>query len=213
MEKWHRMQTRLWLKRAIISFICSVFIGARADAQLLMPVVSVSPSTTNVSNGDTVTLNGSAYYALGALTSIKWQYNGGALPTNATYTTSGGILNINSSIESTLTVRGISTKNAGTYTMTASAAGGILGLLSSSAQATVSVTPTVLAVTGGSGMVGKGFKFQFSAPTGSNLVIEASTDFKTWKPICTNIVSNGSVTYTDAVAKTYAHCYYRAYLK
>jgi len=213
MEYRRRMHSRLWLKRAIISLICSVFIEAKADAQVLVPVVSVSPSTTNVSNGDTITLNASAYYALGALTSIKWQFNGGALPTNATYAITEGVLTVNSSIYSTLTISNISSASAGTYTITASALGGILGLLSSSASSTVGIIPTVTAVPAGSVMMNKGFKLQFSAPTGSNLVIQASTDMVHWASIYTNVVTGGSVTYTDAVAKTIPGRYYRAKLK
>jgi hypothetical protein len=60
------------------------------------------------------------------------------------------------------------------------------------------------------GMVTSGFKLKMSGPTGSNLVIEATSDMKNWTPICTNLISNGSITYTDAVAKTLPSRYYRA---
>ncbi|HEV2456180.1 MAG TPA: immunoglobulin domain-containing protein [Verrucomicrobiae bacterium] len=205
-----------WLQKTLIFLVFGLFNTANVEAQgLLPPSITVSPSSTNVQNGDTVTFNVSAYCVVGVLTSVTWQYSGGAFPTNAAVTTSGGILNVNSSINSTLTINNASSACAGTYTVTVSDAGGLLGILvgNSSASVNLSVPATVSAVAAASKMVEKGFKIQFSAPTGSNLVIEATSDMAHWTSVCTNKVTGGSVTYTDAVAKTVSSRFYRARLK
>jgi len=75
------------------------------------------------------------------------------------------------------------------------------------------VNNVLTAVTGASKMLTSGFKLQFSAPTGSNVVIEATSNMNNWSAIYTNVASGGSVTYTDAVAKTASCRFYRARLK
>jgi hypothetical protein len=111
-----------------------------------------------------------------------------------------------------LTVSNVSSASAGTYTVTCS---DVLAVLTGTATASVNlgVIPTVTAVASGSQMIEKGFKIQFSAPTGSNLVIQASSDMKNWTSLYTNVVKGGSVTYTDLVAKTVSGRFYRAKLK
>ena len=159
-----------------------------------------------------MTFNATGYIALGVLTSATWSFSGGTWPTNATVTTTGGgILNVDSTINSTLIIRNFSSACAGTYTFTIT--GGVLLIVTASQSATVGLIPTVNAMPTGSQMVTKGFKIQFSAPTGSNLVIQASSDLKNWTSLCTNLVTGGSVTYTDIVAKTASERFYRAKLK
>ena len=198
-----------WFQSVVISLVFCLFT-AKAEAQLA--VVSVSPTGTNVSNGDTVTFNASAYVTVGVLSSVTWSFSGKWWPTNATCTSVQNLLNIDSSINSTLTISNFTPACAGTYTVTVT--GGLLGLLGTASQSvTLGVIPTVTGVASGSAMVTKGFKLQFSGPTGSNLVIQASSDLKKWTPICTNVIMGGFVTYTDAMATTVPGRFYRAMLK
>ena len=215
MESKRKINNGRWFQKVLITLIFGLFT-AKAQAQgLLPPVLTVSPSSTNVQNGDTVTFNVSAYCTIGVLTSVQWQFNGGALPTNASVATSGGVLNLNSSIKTSLTVSRASAKSAGTYTVEVSDAGGLLGILVGNASASVplGVTTPLAAVPSASKMSSNGFNVQFSGPTGSNLVIEASSDMINWSPVYTNILTGGSLSYIDAAAKSVSRRYYRAKLK
>ena len=72
----------------------------------------------------------------------------------------------------------------------------------------VPVTLNILSST--LGMTAQGFNLQLSGPAGSNYVIEASTDLKTWVPISTNAAPSGTVSYTDTAATNMVLRYYRA---
>jgi hypothetical protein len=202
-------------KMAIFLMIFALFVTVDAKAGLLAPSLSVSPSTTNVPKGDTVTISVQSSVTVGVLSSVSCQFSGGAFPANASFTTSGGggLLNLGGSVNAVLTITNMSAATAGTYTFSSSAVGLLGGLLTTKAPCTISITPTVSAVAAGSAMVQKGFKIQFSAPIGSNLVIQASSDMKNWTSVYTNVVTGGSLTYTDPVAKTLSYRYYRAKLK
>jgi hypothetical protein len=217
MEASRRMK-RLRFLRTLVFVLFGLFNTARAEAQLLAPTITVSPSTTNVSIGDTVTFTIVAHCNLGVLTSFSCVFsgnqliNGGALPTNAILNTVNGILDLDSTITNTLTIKNVSAACAGTYTVKYSDLLGLLGL-SSSAPITLNILPTVSAITSGSGMVANGFQLQFSGPTGSNCVIQASSDLKTWVPISTNVITGGVVSYIDAAAKAHPTRFYRAKLQ
>lgn len=58
-----------------------------------------------------------------------------------------------------------------------------------------------------------GFSLQLTVPPGSNVVIMASSDMKTWTPIATNSSANGSVSFTDTNAVNRSFQYYRAELR
>ena len=214
MEAKRRMNGR-WFQKVVISLLFGLFITAKADAGLLAPSLSVSPLSTNVSNGDTVTINIQSSVTVGVLSSISCQFSGGAFPTNASFTTTNGgsLLDLGGSVEATLTITNMSAASAGTYTFSSSTVGLLGGILTTKAPCTLTITPTVTGVTSGSAMVEKGFKIQFSGPTGSNLVIQASTDMKHWTPVYTNVITGGSVNYTDAAAMTAPGRFYRAKLK
>lgn len=209
------LKTRTGLSRlakALFSLLFGVFFTGKAVGQLLAPSITVSPSSTNVQNGDTVTFTVVEHCTVGLLSSDSCSFNNGALPTNAVFIAISGLLDLNSTITNTLTVSHITSACAGTYTVTCS---DVLALLTGTSTASVNlgVIPTVVAVPGGSQMIEKGFKIQFSAPTGSNLVIQASSDMKNWTSVYTNIVKGGSLTYTDLVAKTVSGRFYRARFK
>lgn len=201
------------LRKTVIFLVFGLFIMANAKAGLLAPSLSVSPSNTNVSNGDTVTINIQSSVTVGVLSSISCQFNGGIFPTNASFITSSPLLDLGGSVNATLTITNFSAASAGTYTVQASTVGLLGGLLTTTVPCTLTVTPTVTGMASGSGMVTKGFKIQFSGPTGSNLVIQASTDMKHWTAISTNPITGGSVTFTDTAAATMPGRFYRAKLK
>jgi len=221
MEVKHRIN-RSRLGKTLISLFFGIFMtAATSQAQILglgAPDITVQPGSTNVQNGDSITLTTVANCSLGDICSVTWVYvNGknGNLPSNATVTTTGlGTMNVSS----TLTLAHVTSACAGTYYVEIEdeLLGGILGITtatSDSQNAVVRVIQPIMAVPSGSGMVAKGFKVQFSGPTGSNLVIQASSDMEHWTSVYTNVLTGGSVTYTDAVAKTVPGRYYRAKLK
>jgi hypothetical protein len=209
--EYKRRQNRRRFQKTLISLFFGLFITVEAEAGLLAPTLSVSPSSTNVPNGDTVTINIQSSVTVGVLSSISCQFSGGAFPTNASFTAIGGsLLDLGGSVDATLTITNISAASAGTYTFSSSTVGLLGGLLTTKAPCTVGLTPTVTAVTTQTGMVSNGFKLQFSGPTGSNLVIQASSDMRSWNSLSTNVIANGSVTYTDTTAKTVSCRFYRA---
>jgi hypothetical protein len=215
MEAKRRINLAGVRKTAIFLTAFALFVTVNAKAGLLAPSLSVSPSATNVSKGDTVTISVQSSVTVGVLSSLTCQFNGGALPANVSFTSVGGgsLLDLGGSVNAILTITNMSGATAGTYTFSASAVGLLGGLLTTQAPSTISMTPTVSAVAAGSGMIQNGFKIQFSAPTGSNLVIQASSDMKNWTSVYTNVVTGGSLTFTDPVAKTLSFRYYRAKLK
>lgn len=201
-----------WVRKMVILLVFGLFMMVRAQAQLLAPTITVSPSYTNVSNGDTVTFTVVAHCTLGVLNSDSCKYNNGPLPTNATFTATAGILAIDSTITNTLTVRHVSSACAGTYSVTFS---DLLGIITGNAstQITLGILPTLTPVPAQTGMASTGFKLQFAGPTGSNVVIQASSDLVHWVPISTNVITGGVVSYLDTAAKVYPSRYYRAKLR
>ena len=215
MEAKRRINLAGVRKTAIFLTAFALFVTVNAKAGLLAPSLSVSPSATNVSKGDTVTISVQSSVTVGVLSSLTCQFNGGALPANVSFTSVGGgsLLDLGGSVNAILTITNMSGATAGTYTFSASTVGLLGGLLTTTAPCTVTVTPTIVGIAANSQMEQKGFKVQFSGPTGSNLVIQASSDMKNWTSVYTNVVTGGSLTFTDPVAKTLSFRYYRAKLK
>jgi hypothetical protein len=81
------------------------------------------------------------------------------------------------------------------------------------AATAVTLVPVISTTISGvsAAMNSSGFNVQFSAPIGSNVVIEASTDMVHWTPVVTNYISSGSVSFTDTSANLYPSRYYRAH--
>ena len=71
------------------------------------------------------------------------------------------------------------------------------------------VSNLVSFVSSGTGMVANGFQMNFTGPTTSNFVVQASTDLHNWIPIYTNTSHTGSVSYLDTAAKSMPGRYYR----
>jgi hypothetical protein len=56
------------------------------------------------------------------------------------------------------------------------------------------------------------FGFDVSGPSGSNVVIQASTDLQTWIPLQTNLLGSGLLYFSDAQSPANVHRFYRAQL-
>ena len=56
------------------------------------------------------------------------------------------------------------------------------------------------------------FGFDVSGPSGSNVVIQASADLKTWVPLQTNLLNNGLLYFSDSQAPANRQRFYRAVL-
>jgi hypothetical protein len=220
---YKRQQNRRWFQKMLIFLVFGLFTAkAQAQIGILLPAnINAQPLSTNVQNGDTVTFNVSANCTgEGKIYSVTWLYNGEPISTNSTETTSSSGL-LTTTVSSTLTIKNVSSANAGTYSaQITDVILNLLGLISvedsaTSQGATLGIIPTVTAVTTQTGMVNNNsaFKVQFSGPTGSNLVIQATSDMINWRSLSTNVIINGSVTYTDATANTVSCRFYRAKLK
>ena len=193
--------------------ICLVFIGFFArigHAALGAPYIVVQPLGLSVQNGGTAIITATA----ASLTPMKlyWYCNGKPVPTTNTT-----VLNVNALVGtvSTLTINSLSSANAGNYSLRVTNLSN-LSAVSSSATVIVlvsTVSNVVNFVTSGIGLTPKGFNIQLSAPTGSNVVIQASSDLKTWVPISTNTATGGSVSYMDTAAVSLPLRYYRALIK
>jgi Immunoglobulin domain len=219
---YKRQQNRRWFQKILIFLACGLFTAkAQAQIGILVPAnINAQPLSTNVQNGDTATFTVSANCigSGGVIDSVTWLYNGNPISTNTAVTTSSSGL-LTTTINSTLTIKNVQSAKCGTYSVQIKDA--IINLLNiivledtaTSQGATLGLVPTVTAVTSQSGMVSKGFKVQFLGPTGSNIVIQATSDLTSWTSISTNIMVNGNVTYTDTVAPTVSCRFYRAKLK
>lgn len=197
-----------WLRKVAICLVFAVFAANARAGGLLPPTITGQPSDTSVQNGDTATFNMSAGCLLSAIGSVTW-YCGNKPVYTETY-----LLTL-FSVSSTLTINNVSSNNVGSYYAVVQ---DLLGGTVKTSSANLSLIPPVAAVTGGSGMMSKGFKLQFTGPVGSNLVIEATSDMVHWTPLSTNVLSSsggkgGNVTYTDTVAKAFSSRFYRGRLK
>ena len=56
------------------------------------------------------------------------------------------------------------------------------------------------------------FGFDVTGPTGSNVVIQASTDLQTWIPLQTNLLDNGLLYFSDVQSPANVRRFYRAQL-
>ena len=56
------------------------------------------------------------------------------------------------------------------------------------------------------------FGFNVIGPSGSNVVIQASTDLQTWIPLQTNLLGSGPLYFSDAQSPANVRRFYRARL-
>jgi hypothetical protein len=107
---------------------------------------------------------------------------------------------------STLTLKEVASEDAGNFSVQVVNA---VGSVTSSNATMIVLASTISSF----GMVANGFKLQLSGPTGSNIVIQASTDLNNWTSISTNLASAGGISYTDTAAQFLPFRYYRAIIK
>ena len=213
MDGCHRHIRSSLLKVAILlAFIGFSGIG---HAQILggPPTFAVQPLGLSVQNGGSALITATVVDVASSLKSLVWYCNGQPVPT--TNTTVANVVVPLVGTVSTLTINSLSPANAGNYSLRATNAANLSAV---SHNATVIVVVSTVSnvvnfVTSGIGLTAKGFNIQLSAPTGSNVVIQASTDCKTWVPISTNIATGGSVSYTDTAAISLPGRFYRALIK
>jgi hypothetical protein len=195
--------------------ICLVFLGfftAKSHAQLgTPPIIAVQPLGLAVQNGGTAILTTTAV----SISSMKfyWYFNG--QPVSPTNTTVANVVVPLVGTVSTLTVKNVSSPtSAGSYSVritngvgSATSSNAVLIVLTSTVSNVVNI------VSAGTRMVADGFQIQLSGPSGSNYIIQASSDLKNWIPISTNAAPTGSVSYTDVAAKNLSFRYYRAIIQ
>lgn len=211
--EYKRQLNRRLIRKAINLVVFGLFT-ANAHAQILFgpPGFVVQPVGISVQNGDTTTLTMSAASVPLPITTVTWYCNGNAI-TNSNVTVA--TLNIGASATSSLIIKNFSTSTAGNYTVkVANKSGSVTSsnavVISLGSVVGNTVSNLVSVVTSATGMVAKGFKLQFTAPIGSNVVIQATSDMSNWSSISTNTCTTGSVTITDAVAKVVSCRFYRA---
>jgi len=195
-------------KIAIFLVLFGYLATAKAQIGLLPPpTISVQPVGTNVQYQGTATFTVSAYTTLGVINSVTWLLNGKRIQTssNMVVTLQGSLLS--SKIGSTLTVKNVSASQVGNFSVQIAS---LLTGTATSQNAALAILPTVEPVVAQTGMVSSGFQLQFSGPTGSNVVIEASSDLQHWASISTNVITGGVVSYIDAAAKSNPRRFYRA---
>jgi len=208
MESFHKHTGYSAIKTAIciVFFAFSEFV----HAQILggPPGIAVQPLGLSVLNGGTAVLTATAISSTPM--KLYWYCNGQPVPTS-----NSSVLNVAVPLVgtvSTLTIDNLSSANAGNYSLRVTNTAN-LSTISSNATLIVLVsvvTNVVDFVASETRMTASGFHIQLSGPSGSNIVIQASTDLKNWIPISTNSVSAGVVSYTDASAVGQPVRYYRA---
>lgn len=220
------------LKKGVI---CLAFVGllttsARAQG-IFAPIVTppiVLPSvlslTGAVTNGGTLIINATVTSTLALQGNwATWYCGNQPVPASKSTTVNTPILNvlgISIGTLSTLTITGVASTNAGSYTLHAKNASGTtvsapaIVLVANLVNTVVNtVTNVVDFVSAETGMTTNGFKIQLSGPTGSNVVVQASSDLIHWTSIATNTVSGGNTSFTDTTAKSRPGRYYRAYIQ
>jgi hypothetical protein len=202
---------RLNLNWLLKTTICVVFLGllaGKSQAQIgTPPMIAVQPLGLAVQNGGTAILTTTAV----SITTMQfsWLLNGKPVPTNDTTVVNVAVPLVGT--VSTLTVDKINSAQSGNYSVVIK--NGVGSVTSSNAAVVVlssTVSNVVDIVTTGTGLTTGGFKINLSGPSGSNYVIQASTDLKNWIPIFTNNAPTGSLSYTDADAVNLSFRYYRA---
>ncbi|MGH7950847.1 MAG: immunoglobulin domain-containing protein [Limisphaerales bacterium] len=211
--------TQKFIKHRIrLIALCLVFVAFFATngrAQLFLPpIINVQPSDTDVLNGDTAVMSTTVALSLTPL-KFQWFLNGQKIATNNNITVKNsallGILGIEIGVISKLSIYNISSTNAGNYSVQIQNGGG--SVISKNAILTVltsAVSNVVNIVSAATGMTPDGFKIQLSGPSGSNYVVQASTDLKNWTSLATNSAPTGSISYTDTSATNRPFRFYRA---
>lgn len=197
-------------RKAAVSLVLLALFALPAHAQLgTPPIILVQPLSLGVQAGQTAVMSATVAPSL-TPQNFHWFFNDRPVVTNAEIMVSNTV-NFALDIISVLVVDNASSNNAGIYSLRIT--NGVGSAVSSNAILTVSSpTISIYFVTAGLGLSAGGFQIQLSGPSGSNFVIQASTDLKNWVSISTNPAPTGSVIYLDASAKTNTVRFYRAFI-
>ncbi len=210
----YRRQIQTTLFKALI---CFVFMGFhQLDALAASgppPSVTVPPVGISVSKGGIAVITLIADTSIGTTETFTWQLNGHDISTNKNVLVVSAVVPLTGIGTSTPTINNVDTTNAGVYTIKITNYGG-----TTTTNATLIVLDTVVSnvvniVSTGTGMTANGFKLLLSGPTGSNCVIQASSDLNSWTSISTNTFSSGTATFTDTNAAVLPRRFYRAAIK
>ena len=214
MDSFHKQNVVNRLLKGLICLVFAVFT-ASAHAQF-KPTIVVQPTVLSlggiVTNGGIAVIN-TTVTSLSTL-SLSWYCNGQLVPSSRVVTANVPLVGI----VSTVTLTGVSAANAGNYYFMATNSFGHVtsGNANLIVQSIVSnvitvVTNTVNFVSSATKMATDGFQIRLSGPTGSNVVIQASSDMIHWTSISTNTFASGLVNFTDTAAKNIQYRYYRTY--
>jgi hypothetical protein len=81
------------------------------------------------------------------------------------------------------------------------------------AEASLPVSVTIITTNAAFGFTNGVFGFDLSGPSGSNVVIKASTDLRAWTPLQTNFFGSGLLYFSDSQPRTNRQRFYRAVLQ
>jgi hypothetical protein len=103
----------------------------------------------------------------------------------------------------------VTTDSSGNAYVTGSTPGGLVPTIE---YAAAMVPLSFVTPSAGSGLVNNHFVLNLTGPSGSNAVISVTTNFQTWVPIATNLISGGTLQVTDTRAPKNLR-FYRAQLQ
>lgn len=198
-------------QKAIAGVLFLAFFAVRGHAQLgVPPIILVQPLNTSVLNGYTTLVTTTVAPSI-TPQKYYWFFNDQPVSTNALIVVSNAI-DSQLNIVCTLAIFNANSTNAGTYSLRIT--NGVGSTVSSNAVLTVlstTVSNVINIIGPGTGMTTNGFKVLLSGPSGSNFVVDASTDLNNWSPILTNFASTGTISCTDTLAKNFPIRFYRAH--
>ena len=189
-----------WLKGAMCLLVWGLIVS-KGQAQFgPPPVVVVQPLGLSVQNGGTAVFT-AVTASLPLLTTATWRCNGVDVPTPQM--TLSSLLD-NSGVVTTLTVTNVNSQNIGDYSVKVTC----LGASTVSSNATLISLASVASILS-SDMRTNGFHLKLGVATGSNYVLSASTDLKSWTPITTNTAPAGPVDFIDTNSLSFTCRFYK----
>lgn len=204
----NQRRQRYPLYQVVVMLFLTIVFANHAQAQLgTPPKVTVQPLGISVLTGGTAVISATST----SLTAAKFYWFRDGVPVSSTNALAANLSVPLVGTVSTLTINNVSDSDSGAYSLRITNAVG--STISSNAVLVVLtsvVTNAVSIVASGTAMTLNGFQMQLSAPAGSNVVVQASTNLQTWSPIATNANPNGTVTFLDTNAVEYGSRFYRA---
>jgi hypothetical protein len=171
-----------------------------ADLNLNLPSIVSQPMSRTNNAGTFATFS----VTPGGPAPFGYQWHKG----NTALTDSG---NVSGSASNVLSLNNVQFADAANYFVVVSNNWG--SVTSQVAQLTV-MPPLAIATTDGTfGYKNKRFQFMLTGPQNADAIIYASPDLKTWMPLQTNPLINGSLIFTDILATNFPQRFYKAKLQ